>query len=370
MSTNDDLAAIATGIPADVRREDVLSAALAYQEARISLVPISDDGTKSPSPRLLPQIWDPQENRWRAMWKPFQFRRPTPEQLVEWFGSANGFLPGIGVVCGAVSGGLEVIDFDDIASCQPWQELVEERQPGLIERLVRIHTPRPGMHLYYRCAVSGSEEDLACAMEMPATAESSQQVRRRALIEKKGDGCYCLAPPSPRRCHPTGDLYEYAPDSPTLAHLPTISPAERQILLQAARLLDQCPDEPEQAPAKGEPASLLARGNRPGDEYNRRTTWEELLIRHGWVTAGGSGVVTHWRRPGKNEGISATTNYRGSDLLYVFSSNASPFEADRGYTKFAALALLEHNGDFKAAARAVRQQRVKATQATPHQEIV
>ena len=63
------------------------------------------------------------------------------------------------------------------------------------------------------------------------------------------------------------------------------------------------------------------------------------------------GDVTHWRRPGKDEGISATTNYGGSGLLYVFSTNAAPFEADTAYTPFAAYAVLEHSGDFTAAAR-------------------
>src|SRR5262249_49783232 len=64
--------------------------------------------------------------------------------------------------------------------------------------------------------------------------------------------------------------------------------------------------------------------------------------------------VTHWRRPGKNEGVSATTNYAGSGLLYVFTSNGAPFEADTAYTAFAAYTLLTHRGDFSAAAQALQ----------------
>jgi hypothetical protein len=66
--------------------------------------------------------------------------------------------------------------------------------------------------------------------------------------------------------------------------------------------------------------------------------------------------VTHWCRPGKDEGTSATTNYAGSGLLYVFSTNAAPFEADTAYTPFAAFAMLECGGDFVAAARTLRGQ--------------
>jgi len=40
--------------------------------------------------------------------------------------------------------------------------------------------------------------------------------------------------------------------------------------------------------------------------------------------------------------------------LYVFSSNAAPFEPGKAYGPFAVYALLEHHGDFAAAARALR----------------
>src|SRR5262249_34564336 len=91
-------------------------------------------------------------------------------------------------------------------------------------------------------------------------------------------------------------------------------------------------------------------GTRPGDDFNHRADWSSILQPHGWVPVRHRGDVTHWRRPGKGEGISATTNYAGSNLLYVFSSNAAPFEADTAYTPFAAYTILEHHGDFTAAA--------------------
>ena len=56
--------------------------------------------------------------------------------------------------------------------------------------------------------------------------------------------------------------------------------------------------------------------------YNARTTWDELLTRHGWHRLSGSEAsVGHWQRPGKTDpGGSATTNYGGSDKLCVFST--------------------------------------------------
>lgn len=63
----------------------------------------------------------------------------------------------------------------------------------------------------------------------------------------------------------------------------------------------------------------------------------------------------HRCRPGKKDHtVSASVNFEGSDLVYVFSTNASPFQDERGYTKFSAYALLNHGGDFRAAAQALR----------------
>jgi hypothetical protein len=59
-----------------------------------------------------------------------------------------------------------------------------------------------------------------------------------------------------------------------------------------------------------------------------------------------------WQRPGKagREG-SATFNFGGSGLFYVFSTNAAPFESGTSYRPFAVYAILEHGGDFTEAAR-------------------
>lgn len=93
----------------------------------------------------------------------------------------------------------------------------------------------------------------------------------------------------------------------------------------------------------------------PGDDYNRKVSWNQILEPLGWtkVYTTSSGV-TAWRRPGKSEGVSATTNHAGTDKFYCFTTS-SVFESETSYSKFAAYALIEHSGNFKAAARALRQ---------------
>ena len=93
---------------------------------------------------------------------------------------------------------------------------------------------------------------------------------------------------------------------------------------------------------------------RPGDLYNQRVSWDDVLTPRGRQ----SGEVIYWRRPDKDTpGHSATTGRcktpRRGDLLYVFSSNAPPFESEKTYSRFEAYAVLNHNGDFKAAAAAL-----------------
>lgn len=53
-------------------------------------------------------------------------------------------------------------------------------------------------------------------------------------------------------------------------------------------------------------------------------------------------------RQGSEAGFSATLKDK---VFYVFSSNASPFEPGKGYNAFQVYTLLEHCGDFTAAAR-------------------
>lgn len=97
-------------------------------------------------------------------------------------------------------------------------------------------------------------------------------------------------------------------------------------------------------------------GKRPGDLFNMNgPDWAGILTPHGWKLITTHGETAYWRRPGKEEGVSATTghckNERGEQLLYVFSTNATPLEAGATYSKFSAYTVLNHAGDYQAAAR-------------------
>ncbi|QQR80743.1 MAG: bifunctional DNA primase/polymerase [Deltaproteobacteria bacterium] len=300
----------------DVLTSQMYRTALNYVASGLSVIPIRLDGSKAPKINS---------------WKPFQENLPSSEEIKQFFDQEAG----IGIIAGKISGNLEVLDFDKPGIFEKWANLVREYNPELLSKLPQYETPSGGAHVCLRCSIIGHNQKLALDMA------------GEVLIETRGEGGYIVAAPSPASCHPAHREYVHI-GGPVLPNVPTISPQEREILFECARSFNQKPKRIENGDYKSEP---LKNGElRPGDDFNQRTSWEEILQPSGWKIEKISGSTKYWRRPGKTDpGCSATTGYCG-DLLYIFSSNAGPFEADKGYSKFAAFALLNHNGDFKAAA--------------------
>ena len=313
-----------------------LDAALACVRAGLSVVPIKRDGSKAPA----------------APWRQFQARPPTEAELHRWFDRADP--PGVAVLGGAVSGGLECNDFDaQSESIYPqWRELVDAEAPGLVGRLCVIRTPRPGFHVRYRCTEATIPGNTKLAVD-PALPKDE-----RCLIETRGEGGYAIVPGSPPECHPSGRPYEHFA-GPQLTDVQTIAGNDRETLLRCARSFDRAAAEAKD-PTRADGAEL-----RPGDDFNRRgPDWSEILT--GWAVAREFCGKRYWRRPGKAEGWSATTGVctskNGVELFACFSENADPFQGANGgrpctsYSRFSAYALLRHGGDYKAAAKELARQ--------------
>jgi hypothetical protein len=126
------------------------------------------------------------------------------------------------------------------------------------------------------------------------------------------------------------------------------------VLFDAARSFNKWIEPVSVTTGRPTPSTAASEGDRPGDDFERRASWRDILTPHGWVCVGRSGKEEYWRRPGKSEGSSATVNYADSGLLYVFSTNAAPFEDGKAYSKFAAYTCLNHGGDYTASSRALR----------------
>ncbi len=330
------------GAPALPTRQETYRTAQNYRKSGLSFLPIRADGTKMPAFELLPEVRDEKGFRNRRTWSVFRNRRPTGGEVRSWYLDPPGEY-GLAVIGGAVSGGLEMIDCDSWSVAVRWVDLVDQKAPGLIEDLVLVQSPRPGLHAYYRSNECGGNQKLARVSD-PQNAQ-----KPKTVIEIKGEGGYCLAPPSPAACHSTGRRYEVI-SARNLTQIPTVRAEDRAVLIGCARELNERIEPVRQRPlTRTAPSS--ADCLRPGDDFNLRADWGQILEPHGWRWVHRDvGGCDHWGRPGKSQGSSATTNYAGHDVLYVFSSNAEPFEQDTGYSKFSAYALLEHDGDYCVAA--------------------
>ena len=314
----------------------ILDAALSAHRVGLCVYPPAEDGTKRPM----------------GEWKAYQKKRPGEADVRSWYGSRTG----LGLVCGAVSGNLECLEFEGRAMRAGLGDEFTDRgnDVGLGELLERIstgyleETPSGGLHALYR--VDGKIGGNTALARRPATrAELSADpnAKIKPLIETRAEGGYIVTAPSNGRVHPTGGAYELLTGG--FDSIATITAEEREALFELARSFDQVPVQ-EWTPRGG----AATAGGRPGDDFNERGEWAaDVLDPADWtyVRDDGDGWAL-WRRPGKAHGVSGAVTPDGG--LFVAYSTSTPFEIGRGYSKFRAYAILRHDGNFTAAARTLR----------------
>ncbi|MEQ6898987.1 phage/plasmid primase, P4 family [Microbacterium sp. KR10-403] len=315
---------------------DLLTTALQLHAAGLSVVPVAADGTKRP----------------RGAWKQYTTTAADETQVRAWF--ATDVEQGVGIITGYA--GVELLEVEgrgmtlmgdvlDLLDGTGLRALYDELVDGWSEQ-----SPSGGLHLLYRVA-GGDVPGNTKIAQRPTDGPTGREV----LAETRGTGGFVVLAPSGGGVHPTGKPYLRLAGGP--ASMPTISREQRDQLhavLHAA--LDTMPVEVS-APA-GPVDAKWSTGYRPaegdvtpGDDFEAKTDWDQILV--GWTLVHTRGATRYWRRPGKNDGISATTGHADDrDRLYVFTSSTQ-FEPEVPYTKFGAFAVLNHHGDHQAAAKAL-----------------
>ncbi len=151
-------------------------------------------------------------------WKQYQKRLPTPAELSAWMANNP---DAVCILCGAASNNAEIIDFDgggELFSAW-WGRIPAD----LRERLVVERTPSGGWHVIYRCIVA------VCGNLKLAQRRVGEKTV--TLIETRGEGGLFLCAPTAGYEITQGDLCD----------LPVLTEAERDVLLQAAWDLNECP---------------------------------------------------------------------------------------------------------------------------------
>lgn len=251
---------------------------------------------------------------------------------------------GIGIATGAESG-LWVLDVDPDDGGDDSLAALEARH-GALPDTVEAITGGGGRHLVFAWPADGTE-----------IRNSASGVLGVGLDVRGVGGQFVVAP----TIHPeTGQAYAWEVEHDPFDGL-TPAPAP-------AWLLEQLAAEVGTATPRRERRERPVDGDLPGDLFAAQTTWADELGRDGWTlhsthADAAGGYYELWTRPGKSvkDGASASLYWQGSDVLKVFTSNASPLRANETYTLFGYEAAMRHGGDHQAAARAIRKAHNAAT---------
>ncbi|MFE0875375.1 bifunctional DNA primase/polymerase [Streptomyces smyrnaeus] len=337
----------------DAQTPTLRAAARELHDAGLCVLPIKADGSKAAA---VPK------------WTPYKVTRSTPAEHDRWF---DGTRPrGIAVVYGGVSGNVEMIEFEGHAIADGLLDEVTDIMDasGLGDDWATVlngwatESPSGGRH--YRVRVEGGDAPgnlkLAqrLAREDEYTDEERQRLREkpnakilRVQIETRGEGGYGLVEPSSGTVHASGRPYTRIAGGPD--SIPTLNADVLAAIHDVCRMLDTVPkpETPKTAPRELRP--LPDGGLRPGEDYEQRAEWQDILagIFRPLLTRGNT---TYWGWADGVGGVKATTGRDPArDRLYVFATG-SEFQADTPYTKFGAYALVHHGGNHNAAAAELR----------------
>jgi len=265
-------------------------------------------------------------------WKKYQTNIATDKELEQMFNTPKA--KGIAVICGAVSGNLEVIDVDCKYGIK-WEDYeakILDAHPELYGRLKIIRTKSNGYHIYYRCEVIEGNQKLA---ERPATDDEkfiNPNAKQFVLIETRGEAGYVIAPPTEG----------YEPLDSNI--IPIISVDERDILLTIARSFTQIIEQIKQPvmPTTGSNLTVW-------DDYNMRADIIPLMTKHGWSVVREDNDRYYLLRPGQTSSVTSAVIFKDKRIFYPHTTSTS-FQ-NRGYNPFAVYAHLECNGDWKKACK-------------------
>jgi P4 family phage/plasmid primase-like protien len=289
-----------------------LELAQALHLAGIYVVPIRLDGSKAPA-----------VSEWGH-------RPHTDDEILALFRKPCG----IAAVGGAISGGLECLDFDEPGFYELFCSALEAAgEIDLLKKVVITKTPTTGrFHIFFRSSSPGKNQHLA------------KRLTGGAAIETRGEGGYFILPGSPVSVHPTLNPYRLV--SGDLVNIPTITDEDREVFFSFARSLSQerVTDDVKKMAKKSASARQKSRFRV---EVNEKKDIPTMLEEHGWreVKPG------YWCRSGKSRGISATYGVVAPGVLMVFSSSANIPAG--GHDAFSVWLHLSFGGDvnkLKAAA--------------------
>lgn len=233
-------------------------------------------------------------------------------------------------VCLLCTDGIEAIDIDTkhdpsgtvMDDLLKWMDDFGLSMSGVVQQ-----TKSGGYHLIYRCPNPEGNKKLA-----------RRKGSKEAMIETRGAGGLLFVHPTPG--------YEVL--SGSLLEIPTEPQENRDLLMRICRHLDEPEVVQYQSQIKG---GRQIEGLTPWAAFDQTTDILEMMQGYGWRVVGKHGNYIRLNRPGAkhSRGIDGSV-IDGANLFYPFTSSEA-FNPEKAYTPSAVYAILEHRGDFSAAAR-------------------
>jgi hypothetical protein len=282
----------------NAQQQALLDDALAAWDAGLSVITPREDGSKSPNAP--------------GGWKQYRNRRLSREEVKARYRS--GHYTGLGIVTGPVfkpgsvtehsDDVIECLEFDDAETEQAFfaQAEADPILAPIVQKLrngYRERTPSGGTHYLYRTPVREGNVKLACRRLLSPDG-STHSATVKTLIETRADGGYLIVAPSHGGVHPSGQPYELLAGG--FDQLPTLTAEERSLLFDHARSFDErpprrqpgcrrdrrtkksgAPSAPPRAARRSSSTPLY--GQLPGDDFNSRAEWSEILEPHGCLAS-------------------------------------------------------------------------------------
>lgn len=279
-----------------------------------------------------------QDKKPKVAWKEYQKRLPSIQECESWDSIKS---DGIAVVCGRISGNLEVIDIDNKFEMaeQIYEDITNKitaQRIDLLDKLIFEKSKNNGYHIIYRCNKIEGNQKLAIYEDLNSGEKAT-------VIETRGEGGYCIIYPSPG----------YQQLQKNILKVEEITEEERDYLFELCGLWDNGRDSSEKIVVNDKKTDTNT--NKNTDEidifkwYNERDDFIQVLTAHGWKELYRNSKKITFKRPGKEEKGGSADFLFEKRCFHVFTSNGYPFEEDESYSPFDVFMLLEANGDLKKA---------------------
>lgn len=314
-----------------------LEGALAWWDAGMCVIPARADGSKRPVHE----------------WKSFMGERPARESVTKWYTQHPDW--GVGVVCGQISGNLEMLEIESVRMGSEHLDVVRDAMDeygvlgifdDMFERGYCEFTPSGGIHFLYRITDQPVPGNQKIAM-----SEDSKVT----YAETRGEGGFVIVAPSSGHVHPSSESWDVAGQS----QVGVVYEINWEMRSKIHAALKAALDE-RVLPTYERPAGMevydRSQGDRPGDAFNDDPSIgiHDILMRNGWKYLGRKQGQDEFCHPASSDMStgSARTGHQGSPNLYAWSG----MPKEGSYDKFAVLTHLEYGGDFSAAGAALRKQ--------------